>query len=93
MIYPQRWASYGEKNRECKRNLGRYQSGNGPFRLDGEISALAKSLQSLFKKVTDAGVVKNSELPEQRISFQRKAGDPANHKEFLEPMEALSTVS
>ena len=93
MINPQRGASYGEKNSQCKGNLGRYQSGNGPFRLDGEISALGKSLQSLFKKVTDAGVVKNSELHEQRISLQRKAGDPADHKEYLEPMEALSTVS
>ena len=52
-----------------------------------------KSLQSLFKKLTDAGVLKNSELDEQRISLQQKTGDPANHKKFLEPMEALSAVS
>ncbi len=93
MIYPQRGASYGEKNSQCQGNLGRYQSGNGLFRLDGEVSALAKSLQSLLKKVTDAGLVKDSELHEQRISLQRKAGDPADHKEYLEPMEARSTVS
>ena len=93
MINPQRGASYGEKNSQCKRNLGRYQSGNGPFRLDGEISALGKSLQSLLKNVADAGVLKNSELDEQRISLQRKTGDPSNHKEYLEPMEALSAVS
>jgi hypothetical protein len=93
MIYPQRRASYGEKNSQCKRNLGRYQSGNGLFRLDGEVSALEESLQSLFEKVTDAGVVKDSELHEQRISLQRKAGDPADQKEYLEPMEAFSAVS
>jgi len=93
MIYPQKGASSGEKNCQCKGNLGRYQSGNGPFRLDGEISALGKSLQSLFKNLADAGVVKDSELHEQRVSLQRKVGDPANHKECLEPMEALSAVS
>ena len=92
MINPQRGASYGEKHSQCRGNLSRYQSENGPFRLDGEISALGKSLQSLSKKLTDGGVVKNSELHEQRISWQRKAGDPADHKEYLEPMEALSTV-
>jgi hypothetical protein len=86
-------ASYGEKNGQCKGNLGRHQSGNGLFRLGGEISALGKSLQSLSKKLTDTGVAKNSELDEQRISLQRKTGDPANHKEYLEPMEALSAVS
>jgi hypothetical protein len=86
-------ASYGEKNGQCKRNLGRHQSGNGLFRLGGEISVLGKSLQRLSKKLTDTGVAKNSELDEQRISLQRKTGDPANHKEYLEPMEALSAVS
>lgn len=93
MTCPQRRASYGEKDSQCKRDLGRYQSGNGPFRLDGAISALGKCLQRLFKNVTGAGVVKNSELHEQRISLQRETGDPANHKEYLEPMEALSAVS
>ena len=93
MINPQRGASYGEKHSQCRGNLGRYQSGNGPFRLDGEISAIGRSLQSLLKNVADAGVLKNSELDEQRISLQRKTGDPSNHKEYLEPMEALSAVS
>jgi hypothetical protein len=92
-INPQRGASNGEKNGQCKRNLGRYQNGNGPFRLDRAISALGKSLQSLFEKVTDAGVVKDSELHEQRISLQRKTGDPSDHKGYLEPMEAFSAVS
>lgn len=40
----------------------------------------------------NAGVLKNSEPDEQRISAQR-TGDPANQKEYLETMEALSAVS
>jgi hypothetical protein len=52
-----------------------------------------KGLQSLFKKLTDAGVLKNYQWDEQRISLQRNTGDPANHKAHLEPMEALSAVS
>ncbi len=52
-----------------------------------------KSLQSLFKKRTDSGVLKNSALDEQRISLQQKTRDPANHKEYLEPMEALAAAS
>jgi hypothetical protein len=92
MIYPQRGSFYGQENAKRKGNFGRYQSGNGPFRLDGEVSAPVRSVQSLFKKLTDAGVLKNSELDEQRISAQR-TGDPANQKEYLETVEALSAVS
>ena len=51
-----------------------------------------KGLQSVFKKLMNAGVLKNYELDEQRISLQR-TGDPANPKEYLETMEALSAVS
>ncbi len=76
-------ASYGQKDTKRKGNLGRHQSGNGLFRLGGEISALGKSLQRLSKKLTDTGVAKNSELDEQRISLQQKTGDPANHKKIF----------
>jgi hypothetical protein len=81
--YPQRGASCGEKNSQCKRNLGRCQSGNGPFRLDGEISALGKSLQSLLKKVTDTGVVKNSELHEHEDFLATKGGRSGKPKRIF----------
>ena len=52
-----------------------------------------KNLQSVFKKLVDAGVLENSELDKQMPWFQPNRGNPANHQEHLEPVEALATAS
>jgi hypothetical protein len=56
------------------------------------VSACGNGTTKPYQEAYDAGALKNSELDEQRISLQPGTGDPLNHKEYYEPMEALAAV-
>ncbi len=77
----------------AKEILADIKAGTNDAALMEKYGLSEKGLQSLFKMLVDAGVLKNSELGEQMSSLQQKTGNQANHKEYLEPMEALSAVS
>ena len=83
----------GKKTINVKEILADIKAGMDNTGLMERYRLTEKGLQSVFRKIVDAGVLKNYQLDEQRISLQRKTGDPANTKEYLEPMEALSAVS